>query len=185
MGGQGDLLPLQVQVNPNSENMLARPAIALMFPVPGARASISLRQQANAVLDFAALDVGFRLQVVARTGLAHHANLFFFDQFASVEQPRMQRFHFVHIEGKFAMEVSPGSEVETHQAAAAENGQRRLYFVRRQAGTRTHVRGIDAGLPAQGGANLRQRGLRILIRQSLEHLTLSGEAASYLGTDQD
>ncbi len=111
--------------DPCGQDVLARAAVPLVFAVPGARALVPFRLQADTMFDVRALDIGFRADRVPFASLLDDADPFLQDQLAGVEQARVERLHLLHVKGKLAVEVGPAGQVEADQAATAE-GQLRF-----------------------------------------------------------
>jgi len=93
------------------------------LPYHWAGACVSFGLQSDAVFDFGALDIEVRAEIILAAGLAHHTNALLLDDLACLQEPGVERFHFLHVEGEFAMEISPPGEVEPDQTPASQHSQ--------------------------------------------------------------
>jgi hypothetical protein len=101
--------------------MLAGTTLALQFAEPRTGAAILPGAQAHMVDDLAAIDREVMAAGVDRLQQPHLAPG---QQFAGIEQARLQGLDAVEVERQFAMKVAAGRPVVARQSARAERGER-------------------------------------------------------------
>ena len=167
----------------DGEDVLARPAVAAMAAVPGARAAPAVRRRANAVLDPA----GRRPPRPPMAGAVGRLdpNGARLDEPARVAEARLETLDAPEVERQLAAEEPAVGQVVADDPRQRQRRKRARDLVARPPGRGRQRVDPEPRLPAERATDRSDRAGGRGVGQAMEGATLAGEAAPDLGAQDE